>query len=499
VAWPLLALFLLLLDCDSPVAYAAIGVAALWSNVHASALLAPLIALAATAGTIIDEGFAAVAVRRRALIAAGSAVAVCCNPFGWGLPLYAFTLFSSPFKTAISEWRPPGLGDTSFSFGALPLLALAIVFLAGPGPRRARDAIVLGVFGFLVLSATRNVALFGLVALPLVADALTRHVALFARPGTGAAPARAALTARAARYGLPAFAGLLAGLVAFGLLQRAERSGDHVAAAAIADIAGHPGPHRILCADFAWCSLALGHPGLRVFLDGRADPYPAAVWSDYIDVVALRADWLRVLRRRGVDTIVVKRGAPLDQALARTAGWRHGYADAAYRVWLRKPHSEVRNFAVVTGSPAGLTARLERAPAGPERRESDLAANDPDRPGEFTRGRTAAAEVLRRLPAVRDGGRASERRAAHAAAAHVAERGVRLKPGEKPSRLSVPDRFSFDGAVEDGVHRRIGMDDESVTRRIGGTGIPHERVARRRGRQWYSAGRRPRRRDLGNE
>jgi hypothetical protein len=357
-AWPLLALFLLLLDCEAPVAYAAIGVAALWSNVHASALLAPLLALAATAGTIIDEGLASAAVRRRATIAAGSAVAVCCNPFGWGLPHYAFTLFSSPFKAAISEWRPPVLEYSSFSLGALPLLALAIVFLAGPGPRRARDAIVLGLFGYLVLSATRNVALFGLVALPLVAAALTRHTALFAPPRAVAPHERAA---RAARYGLPAFAGLLACGVAFGLLHNAERGGDHVAAAAIAAIAERPGPHRIMCADFAWCSLALGHPGLRVFLDGRADPYPAAVWSDYIDVVALRADWLRVLRRREVDTVVVARGAPLDQALARTAGWLPGYSDAAYRVWLRAPHAARRGLVALTGAAGRAMAVAARA------------------------------------------------------------------------------------------------------------------------------------------
>jgi hypothetical protein len=467
VAWPLLALFLLLLDCDSPVAYAAIGVAALWSNVHASALLAPLLALAATAGTILDEGFAAVAVRRRALIAAGSAIAVCCNPFGWGLPLYALRLFASPFKSAISEWRPPSLDDSSFVFGALPLLALAIVFLAGPGPRRARDAIVLGVFGYLVLSATRNVALFGLVALPLVASALTRHVAFLSLPRAAAA------NGRAARYALPAFAGLLAILVAFVLLHGAERRGDYVAKAAMADIAGLPGPHRILCADFAWCSLALGHPGLRVFLDGRADPYPAAVWSDYIDVVALRSDWLRVLMRREVDTIVVARGAPLDQALARTAGWRRGYADARYRVWLRLPD---------LGQARSRPPRLQRPPAHVSgRREPDLAANDVDRPGQFARGRAAAAEVRGYLAAVRDRGRAPEGSTAHAAAANVPERRVGAQAGEEPRRLSVPDRLAFDGAVDHGINRCIGMNDEDVPGGIRGTGIPHERIARRSG------------------
>lgn len=336
LAWPLLALFVVLLDVESPLAYAAIGVAALWSNVHASALLAPALAAAAAAGSALDEGLRRPNVRRRATIALGSLAAICCNPFGWGLPLYALGVFTAPFKSAISEWKPTDLGDSSFAFGALPLLLIAFIYLAGPSARRARDTIVLIAFAYLVLGATRNVAIFGIVAAPLAAAALSRNVAFFART-----PADR-VTGRATRYGLPAVMAVLAAVLTVALLRGAARTSDSVAAKAIAFVTAGPARHRLFCADFAWCGLAVGSATTRVFLDGRADPYPAAVWNDYLDVARLRPDWRRILERYRVDAIVVAKDSVFDRVLERTPPWRLAFGDASYRVWLR-PALEARN------------------------------------------------------------------------------------------------------------------------------------------------------------
>lgn len=328
LGWPLLALFVMLLDVESPLAYAALGVAALWSNLHASALLAPALAAAAAAGTAFDEGLRGPNVRRRATIALGSLAAICCNPFGWGLPRYALGVFSAPFKSAISEWKPTDLGDSSFAFGALPLLLIALVYAAGPSARRARDTIVLIVFAYLVLAATRNVAIFGIVAAPLAAAALSRNVAFFARTP------RDAVADRTTRYGLPAVMAVLAAVLTVALLRGAARTSDSVAARAIAFVTAGPAHHRLFCADFAWCGLAVGSGTTRVFLDGRADPYPAAVWKDYLAVARLRPEWRRILGRDRVDAIVVAKDSVFDQVLERTPPWRLAYGDATYRVYL---------------------------------------------------------------------------------------------------------------------------------------------------------------------
>ncbi len=339
VAWPLLALFLLLLDSEGPWAYAAIAVAAVWANVHASAMLAPVVAALSAAGTFVDDRGPSPSARRRAFVALGSALAICCNPFGVELPRYALSLFNSPIKAQISEWRAPDLGDSSFAIGALPLLLLACFAVVPRGARRGSDFALLAAFAYLLLGAARNTALFGLVALPLVAPALTRAFAFFGP----SAPPRDPRVERIARVAMPAIGFVLALGVGIGLLRSSARTSDDLAARAVASVAALPGERRLFCANFASCGLAVGLPHVRVFLDGRADPYPLAVWTEYDRIARLRPPWRATLARYGVDTIVVPKDDPLDQALALGAarGWRVSYADERFVVWVHARPSRI--------------------------------------------------------------------------------------------------------------------------------------------------------------
>ncbi len=321
--------FVWALECESPWCYAALPIAALWSNLHASAMLAPVVAGIYALGAVLEERGFGPRSRRGALLCAGALAAICCNPFGWHLPAYAISLFGNPIKAYISEWKVTDLDDLSFAFGALPLLLLGTIY----GVRRDgrwSDLLVLGAFAVLLLSAARNVGLFGLVALPLVAPALSRRVAFFA----ASPPVAATRTDRLFAVALPAVTLALALVVAVQLVRTAPAP-TGLANAPLAALEKLPGDHRLLCADFAWCGLVVGAPNVRVFLDGRADPYPPKVWDDFAAIVRVSGAWRTTLDRRGVDAVVVKSGAPLDQALALARGWHAAYADKTYRLWLR--------------------------------------------------------------------------------------------------------------------------------------------------------------------
>jgi len=331
-AWPFLALLLFALDGEGLWPFAAVAIAAVWSNLHASAMLAPVLAAVSAVGSGLDERGFGPRTRRLALVAGLCALAICCNPFGWDLPRYALGLFDNPIKSYISEWKVTDIDDNSFAFGALPLLLGAMVLgtVGAPGDRRWRDGFVLGVFAFLVLSAARNVNIFGIGALPIVASALTRRVPRFERAPQGP-PTDAD---RIAAWALPVGALGLALVIGVKLASHAPPA-TGLANAPLAALAKMPGEHDIYCADFAWCSLALGVPHERVFLDGRADPYPRPVWEDFVAVLRIDPRWQAILAGRGVNTVVVKRNSPLDQALAITHGWRTAYADKEYRLYLR--------------------------------------------------------------------------------------------------------------------------------------------------------------------
>lgn len=336
-AWPMLALLLLCLDVDGPWCYAAIAVAAFWSNWHASAMLAPILAGVYAVGSGLDERAFGARTRRLANVAAACLVAICANPFGWDLPRYAIGLFNNPIKSYINEWSVTNIGDTSFALGALPLLVLAAIFgvrrsapPAGEGDHRWRDLFALCLFGFLVLSAARNIGVFAIAALPIVATELSRRVPWFARV-PDVPPSQ---NDRIAAIAMPAFTFAVAIAVAVRLIA-ATPPATELANAPMAALAHIPGEHNVYCSDFAWCSLALGTPHERVFLDGRADPYPRDVWEDWVAVLRLDRSWQSILARRGVDTMVLKRDEPLDQALAMVPGWHVAYADKTYRLWMR--------------------------------------------------------------------------------------------------------------------------------------------------------------------
>jgi hypothetical protein len=334
IAWPLLAATLWLLEVEGPLAFLVIPLAALWSNLHGSAMLAPVLVTLAALGAFLDDGALSPRVRRLGTIAAASAVAICLNPFGIGLPLFALSLFASPIKAFINEWKVTDIADPSFSLGAFPLILAAAA--ADPRMRMPwRDRLVLGAGIFLLLTAARNIAIFGIIIAPFAAlglDRLPNFLPLARR-------AERPLSARAAKIAdraIPAL-GLVVAVVVGVMLwnNREARRDDHLPTAALAALGKLPGEHRLFCWDFAWCSFDARTPRTRIFLDGRSDAYPIDVWRDFAAIAAPRPNFRERIAARGIDAIVTERGAALDAALHALPEWHDAFSDAKYRLWIK--------------------------------------------------------------------------------------------------------------------------------------------------------------------
>jgi hypothetical protein len=301
VGWAMLAGLLLALELPPRLRWTAIAIAAAWANVHASAVLAPIVCAAAACGSLAARDVRGALAD--AAIAAGAALAVCATPFGITLPAYAVDLAHSPIRHWIREWRTPSFADPALAFGALPLLALALAEIRR-APRRAA-ALALP-FAYLMLVAVRNVPLAAIAVAPLAARSLSALLPSLAalRPVRG----RVAAAACAATFACAAAAAAVG----------ARTVPDARPLSAIATArALHA--HRLFCEDFGWCGDATGR--VPVFLDGRADPFPPAVWNAYDTVLHVRPGWRAIVRRYGVDAMIVRRDGALDRA-ARRAGWR---------------------------------------------------------------------------------------------------------------------------------------------------------------------------------
>jgi hypothetical protein len=340
LGWAGLACVLWLFELEGPWVWAAVPVTVVWANLHASVFVAPAAAVLVAVAAALRERRWSPEVRRRAALAAACGAATLATPLGWDLPRYAFALMTSPIRHSISEWGATSMASFAFIVAGLPVLLVLAAF----GVRTSlRDRIVATAFVVLLFTAVRNVPVFVLATAPIAFAALPRERAL------------RALSARSAmRLAWTAFGTMIVcagALTAFAwraapALETALPFGP---ARTLLDQARTP--PRVFCEDFAWCSLFLADAvPAQVFLDGRCDPYPPAVWDDYRQVLDGSRRWAAILDRRRVDAVLVRRDGALDSLLAERSGiWRSIAADAHVRLYVR-PALIARERAVPRGA-----------------------------------------------------------------------------------------------------------------------------------------------------
>jgi hypothetical protein len=323
--WAGLASVLWLLERDGPAAWGAVAVTLAWANLHASAMLAPAVAGLFALAAALRERRLSREVCRRALLAGACGAATLATPLGLDLPRYAASMLSSPLRDVVSEWHATSVTSTAFVLGALPLVLVLIAF----GVRTSwRDRLVAVSFGLLLFGAVRNVPVFAFTVAPIACAALPRA----SRSAAEDAPARAAAWVT---FGATALAAAV--LVALPWRTASAQTSPLPFGPARTLLARAHTPPRVFCEDFAWCSIFLLEPQpARFFMDGRCDPYPAAVWREYREVLDANPDWAVVLDRERVDAVLVRRNGVLDTLLAEhTRTWRSIASDAHARLYVR--------------------------------------------------------------------------------------------------------------------------------------------------------------------
>lgn len=314
-AWPLFALLLLTLDAEGPAIFWALLVVAAWANVHASVMLAiPIVwidaAVAWLGGAQRGERM------RRTALALVVPFAALATPLGIRLPEYALMLVRSPIRSSIDEWQPISWHHTFFWIGGFPLIVLAILAARTLAKERLRDVVVAAVLLVMAIGAVRNVALLGIVTAPLAALAID---VLFARLKWRLPDL---MRERGLRIVASCAAVVASAFVFFASLRAPIAASTWLPPVATFERIALLGPERrVFCYDFSTCSIALDYPNLRVFIDGRADPFPQWVWNDFNDVRTVKPNWMWVLDRFAVDTVVAKIDDPLDKAIRKRPGW----------------------------------------------------------------------------------------------------------------------------------------------------------------------------------
>ncbi|HEV2262453.1 MAG TPA: hypothetical protein VGR69_09230 [Candidatus Rubrimentiphilum sp.] len=326
--WALLAIIMLLLDLESPLIFLIIPLTVVWANLHASALIVPALVGFWTLGTAVEDRAWTPRLERNVVLTVGTCLAVLLTPLSWHLPAYAVALQTSAIRSSISEWQPPDLTIPSFYAGLLPLIAMACFFGIAAPRERWRDGMLFAVMTVLAFTAIRHMSLCAIVIAPMVAQRLSSTIPLRARLNV-------VLSERFSEVLVLGSSAVAALLIILTLNQAPAVARSPLPNAAIARIAQTPGVHKLYCEDFAWCSMALSSKNIRVFLDGRCDPFPDSVWKAYLDIEKVTPRWSSALDAYGTDTVLAKAGRPLAQILRSQHGWHLFYRDKGFVVYVR--------------------------------------------------------------------------------------------------------------------------------------------------------------------
>ena len=327
-----------------------------WVNLHGAFTLGPvLVGCAALGGTLDrrrDHPDAPTYPTARALWLAlgGVILAMVVNPRGIGVITYVWTLLTDPSsQRLVSEWVSPfnTLDNPVTQLFFLALLIAVLMVAVGWQRLRTGDLLAFGAFTVLTLTGIRYQLWFGMVAGPIVAEALVRRGRLTLIKQKGASsPLLAWLTLAVTLLALIVQPPLRRFLLypaalrgAQGPLANAELAVSATPVRAIDFLLANPPPGPLFH-EMRYSSYQIWRAGeqLPTFVDTRVELYPIEQWFDYKCITAGR-DWQPLLAKYGMTTVLADREFQknLIVALQASGVWRERYSDERTIVLERDP------------------------------------------------------------------------------------------------------------------------------------------------------------------
>jgi len=317
----------------------------LWVNVHGGFAIGFILLIMYLAGEAVSYQFSAVSGQqtdfgrvKKLLAAFGiSLLVVPLNPNGWQMWLYPFrTVGIGALRAFIAEWQSPDFHQPIVQVFLLLVLAL-IAAIARRGKRM--DWTDLALFGgWLTLSifAVRNVAIFAVVAVPL----LVRYGSAALESQFGAlrlgrpkpvSKKMAAVNWVLLGLLLLATVGQAVAILSPAAITAAER--ERFPAGAVAFIRENRPTGKLFNSyNIGGYLLYQLYPDYPVFVDGRTDLYDDAFLRQYLQ--AMNGDgWEEIFRRYDIRLVVLETDAPLARILRTAPNCTNEYTDALTEVF----------------------------------------------------------------------------------------------------------------------------------------------------------------------
>ncbi len=271
-------------------------------------------------------------------IGLASVAAIALNPFGVNMLAYPFrTVSISVLQNFIQEWQSPNFHQIEVQ--PFLWLLLLVLFAIAISPKRPTsiELIHIGVFAYLGFLAARNIAIFALIAAPV----LSRHLGAILENWIPRRSEGKELSSRLTRplnvflLVLIAFVAFIKGALPLSSQFNNDTIADQMPTEAVLYLRDNQ-PAGPLFNSYNWGGYVLWnlYPQYLSFVDGRTDLFDDAILEEYLDVWRGNRGWQEVLSKWGIQTVLIETDSPLARELLHE-GWMVLHEDDQATVFAR--------------------------------------------------------------------------------------------------------------------------------------------------------------------
>lgn len=309
-----------------------------WVNMHGGFLLGLVIMGVYVAGGLLhrllgSDTYDRLQPAEWKYLATATAVGVgtsLINPFGVEMLTYAYetTLSSEAMQTFIVEWHSPDFQKPIFWLFGSMLLGSWITMVFSKRPVTFTDLLFLVGTSYAALTSKRNIPIFVIVAVPIVA----RHLVSIFEGSRWAGLARGeqsnAVSSRLMERVNVALAVIIAGLGSIYVLSELTTYENRVFETLPVDAVSYIALNDVdrIYNEYSWGGYLIWRD-IPTFIDGRADLFGDEFFELYMRTYQLESDWQDPLNRHDIQHIFIRADSPLDVLLKSTDSWKPIYRD----------------------------------------------------------------------------------------------------------------------------------------------------------------------------
>jgi hypothetical protein len=317
----------------------------LWVNLHAGYIIGIAIEIIYIFGYLLEVAIQRVrrkekinTVTQKSLwilftVLITSVLASLLNPTGFRILTYPFqTLTDSAMQSYIQEWFSPDFHQLIWQPFAVILLVLIGVGMIGKRPISITKILLTLIFGYGALRSMRNIPLFVIVVIPVLAEQL--FYLLKFKPVAHA-------QSRRFRSITLIVISAIAVIMFLGFIQvtnNQQKAEAETYPKNAVDWIMQNKPRGNIFNSYGWGGYIIWrlYPQYLVYIDGRADLYGEKFFTNFIKIYLTKPGWEEKLIQENIQIVFVESDSMIADALRQSSTWKAEYEDSISIIFLKR-------------------------------------------------------------------------------------------------------------------------------------------------------------------